>query len=228
MILRLLLSLLIGSLLALPAQADTVVSWNFDNATPNVVDANASSTNFIAGAGLASPSISGTATASGWQAGSAAAALTASDFWQFTVTADAGYQLNLESLTFDYSRQSSNGPSNLQVYLDGALVGSPTSVAVPGSFSLDLSSFSGLAEAVFQIVAWGANTGTPGGTSAGNLSLDNLVLSGEVSQVNGDVGPPPTAEIPEPMSIAVWSLLGVAGLAYRWRRKRQAADAVVT
>ncbi len=28
------------------------------------------------------------------------------------------------------------------------------------------------------------------------------------------------AEVPEPASLAVWSLMGVAGLAYRWRRKK--------
>jgi hypothetical protein len=36
----------------------------------------------------------------------------------------------------------------------------------------------------------------------------------------------PPAEVPEPASIAVWSLVGVAGLAYRWsRKKRNAGEA---
>ncbi len=58
----------------------------------------------------------------------------------------------------------------------------------------------------------GAAPGFPGGS----YDPDPLYV-GIISQLA-----PAPAEVPEPASLAVWSLMGVAGLAYRWRSKKQA------
>lgn len=51
--------------------------------------------------------------------------------------------------------------------------------------------------------------------SSGSYDPDPLYV-GIISQLA-----PAPAEVPEPASLAVWSLMGVAGLAYRWRSKKQ-------
>jgi len=54
--------------------------------------------------------------------------------------------------------------------------------------------------------------------SGGSYDPDPLYV-GIISQLA-----PAPAEVPEPASLAVWSLMGIAGLAYRWRRKKTNAS----
>jgi len=55
----------------------------------------------------------------------------------------------------------------------------------------------------------------------GKPSTDVLMLADDGG--NGNGGGPGNEVVPEPASIAVWSLLGLVGAAAAWRRKRRAA-----
>ena len=61
-----------------------------------------------------------------------------------------------------------------------------------------------------------AGVGAAPGFASGSYDPDPLYV-GIISQLATT-----PAEVPEPASLAVWSLMGVAGLAYRWRSKKQA------
>lgn len=61
-----------------------------------------------------------------------------------------------------------------------------------------------------------------GATTNYHAFADNvtIVSSGNSTTYNFNVTDP-AAEVPEPASLAVWSLMGVAGLAYRWRHRKK-------
>ncbi len=99
---------LLGLVVAHESQAALIVEYNFDdgNAVANVVHADVTASNFDGGSGVNFVSYAdANAGGRGFRTASAAAALTAMDYWQFTVTAVPGRALNLTNLTFDEIRE---------------------------------------------------------------------------------------------------------------------------
>lgn len=140
---------------------------------------------------------------------SQATAISANDYWSFTLTPNAG-QLNLTSLTLDYSRSATTGSptalfirSSVDSYtanllLDTAIPASPSFDAT----SIDLSGalFQGLSSPItFRLYAYGATVSTA------SLRFDNITLNGAVA-------------VPEPNAVQ----LSVAGLILllKFRRNR--------
>ncbi len=115
-------------------------------------------------------------------------AIDTSQYLQFTVTADAGYRLDLESLTYSYARAGGGSPSrgprsgavrsSFENYLAGSGAGSSFEPANNGSTGTstwnftDYSSGSG-GNATFRFYGWDSGSG--------HLDLDNVTLNGEVT-----------------------------------------------
>ncbi|HKI69858.1 MAG TPA: hypothetical protein VKA67_09740, partial [Verrucomicrobiae bacterium] len=107
--------------------ADTIAQWTFetDVQTPASVDPNVTHSDFVLSSGsvvfhsgnapTAVTGISGT----GWTASSP----NDSDakWWEFTITANSGYVLDLASLTFD-DRASGTGAADWSVAINGVMV----------------------------------------------------------------------------------------------------------
>ncbi len=112
------------------AEAAPLVVFNFTdlNATADIVAANVTSSPFAEGGGLLNESFaSGAANARGWNPSDGAAeALANGDFWTFTVSAQAGYVFDVDSIALDEWRESA-GPMEFQLFAGGALIGSALS-----------------------------------------------------------------------------------------------------
>jgi hypothetical protein len=121
-----------------------------------------------------------------------AAADQISDYAQFTVTATAGWRVNLENLTFKYTRQDMNanrqGPLNGQVrssfesYAAGSGTGStfaPTTTQQTATWNFtDYSTTQVDPGATFRIYGWNS----PGNPSSNmRMLLDDITLNGSVT-----------------------------------------------
>lgn len=136
---------------------------------------------------------------------SAGSTIEPAEYYEFTVTADSGYQLDLSSLTFDYNQ--TNSGDSYAVYVRSSLdafVGDLHSFSRAGSTTfigrtVDLSAveFNGLTGITFRFYF----TDTSGSTGRAHV-IDNVVLDGAV--------------IPEPAS---WTLACLGG-AILLRRRR--------
>ena len=230
------------AMLASSANAAILANYDFDSTifipTPNVNGAKSSAstvqpTNGTASAFTftinssedASPTDSGFSTSTSNHAfirskatgTDAAAAAADDDFFNFTVTANSGYQLNLTSLTFDLGATSSSSfTSTLYVWSGvtpptaGNVIGSGTASSAGGtpifssnnkSISLTAPAYQGLQTITFRLAfADSLNAG-----DAINR-LDNVVLNGDVV-------------VPEPASLG---LLGLGALMLRRRRTASA------
>ena len=104
------------------------------------------------------------------------------DYFEFTVTAEGGKVLNLETLTFDTSR-SGSAPDRCTVYTSADGFSSPvlSYFGVPGSASVDLMGvdFQGLDSVTVRIVPHGNNTGQS--QNSRYQAYDNVSLTGQVS-----------------------------------------------
>src|SRR5262245_22199934 len=146
-----------------------IVGFDFTtSAAPSTLDPNVTSTDFTAGSGLLSATFVPNATARKWNSNSAALALSHSELWTFTVTPDAGQQLNLTSISFNEwhrATETHHGPENFQVLVNGSLVSPPpppevasTATSSPGTTHTFLFNLPGLINpAMIQIIAWNAH-----------------------------------------------------------------------
>jgi hypothetical protein len=182
------------------APAALIVEYTFNGSgAPNVVDPNATASTFAAGVGLSGPAFPLSAAATGWDAADASAAIVAGDYWEFTVTADPQYLLDLESITFE-SFTFADGPPSFGLEIDSVLfVASQSTV---GPVSIDLTSLALEGSFTFRIAGFGAPS------AAGFWFIDDL-------QVNG-------AAVPEPSGLLLAGTL-VPGFLISRRRRRLAS-----
>lgn len=189
------------------AHCALIAEFNFDDldGVADFLDAHVSSTDFLAGAGLVQDSFAGADAASrGWiAAANAPGAVGQAKYWEFTVTANPGYLLNLSSLTFDEFKGAS-GPANFQVQVNNILIGSPlTPTTTSVNHILDLSSFTGVTSANVRLIAWdSANNGVNS-----NWNVDNIELSG--------------AAVPEPSALLLAVMLAPGYAAFGRRKRRE-------
>lgn len=226
-----LLSLVVPGAIALgaagPASADVITDYRFDNgsAASSDTELNSDAGDF----GFSDTTNDGdSAVETGLSASSDSTflrsdatgstqneALDDDDFFEFTVTADAGYELNLDDLALDgfseprgvtmtiYLQSSLGGFGSANpVIASGTFIEAP--MTSPDSLTLDLGAaqFDGLSSITFRLFISDDKTQN---NQIGRL--DNIRLSGVVSL------------IPEPASVA---LLGLGALMIGARRRRGA------
>ena len=97
-----------------------VLAWNLNTKTGSEVsdaattqDANLSSSLLTRGAGVTASGLANAFSSSGWDAPTKAAAIAGNKYYQFTVTAAAGFQVSLSTLDV-YFRRSATGPQGFQ------------------------------------------------------------------------------------------------------------------
>lgn len=148
------------------------------------------------------------ASSANWVAGGSAA--DPAEFLSFSLSPDAGYELDLTSLTFKAS-SSSSGPLNVSValYVGGifqessatflpVITATATTAAMGSAHTFDFADHPDIGagtSAQFRIYAWG------GSSSTGTFRLDDISIHGSLQAV----------AIPEPSTYAV--LLGAITLA---------------
>lgn len=198
------------------------------NVVPDPVAANMSSSN-ISVFPDAGPAVSSTSRTAFLRASadavSEAGAVGSNDYWEFTLTADSGFQLDLDEITFPFGGSSSEGDFNTFFFVRTDLdnyattIGSndvlvPNGTAVSGSnyepamldtMSISLSgdpTYQGLDSISFRIYAYSD------GSSSNQISRMSQI------EVLGDV-----TAIPEPGVTA--ALLGLAGMLAVIRMRRR-------
>jgi len=217
------LALAFAGLLAVDAQAQVILAWDFNgNAgseltdTADVFGTNISNTGpsgvISRGAGNNPATNGGRFNANGWTETSLANAIAADDFFEWTITADSGFQINLDSITFNFQR-SGTGPTEFAIRssLD--------------SFASDVATFTGLANGTTQTVDnttlgasfnafttatfrfYGFGSTNAGGSAGFEGTGNDLILNGAVTAV------------PEPSTLALISL-GL-GMVYLIRHRRK-------
>lgn len=238
------LALIITALIAVgdrSAQGQLVIyDFTDDSLSPNTA-ANISASNFGIGPGITAESASNfsfsgngvpsdgillrspgmTATEAGADAGN--------DYLSFSVAPDTDFVLNLESLTFDLVGSDNSSPNNNYV----------GEVAVR-------SSLDGFANTLATFAATNAGAGNPMPAQWDNESLDltgaefqgvttpiefrlflfaNANSAGDVTRFDNVTLNGTAAAVPEPASLALWSLLGLGfGALLLIRRGRKAAS----
>ncbi len=228
------------------SSAAVIASYDFDDDATGLQDltnaANLTAGDVGVGAGLASGSggaglsasrnnlfaTSNRVTGSNQTAGTVSAAVADDDYFGFTLTPDVGYQLNLESFSFNIGFNSFNQPNGASFFvvrtsadgfannasivysydeavdpvLDNANSGRiAPKVIVP---VVDLSSLTGLTGAI-EIRVYVFDSGPSSGSSTPSLRLDDFVVNGEA------------VLIPEPAAVMLMSLGGVLILSRRRR-----------
>ena len=147
-------------------------------------------------------------------------AISAGNYFQFTIAASAGYVLNLSSIELN-AESSATGSNNAAImssiagFTNGSELASVTGKAgVTGGFDSDGSGFGapislaapayqGITQATFRFYGWGSTSGA-GVTALRNLSGNDLIINGT------------SALVPEPSS----ALLGAFGSLLLLRRRR--------
>lgn len=207
----------------------TLLEWDMSGVdqstvtlTAGTVATNISSTSpsgvLSRGAGASLPGSTGSNNfgASGFDSASLAAAITANDFFSFSITVNSGFTMSLTNLEFNMQR-TSGGPTNAAVmssvggFTDGSEVSSYTvsSATGGGDQSIVLSSMSNLSGTVeFRVYGWGGGGGTTDKFRFRNLSSGDLEITGTTASA-----------VPEPASFA--SLMGIFALGFiKFRRRR--------
>jgi hypothetical protein len=217
-----------GFWLAVPAPAQQIIQYNFDNTTaippsttaaPSSMNPNVTGNSIVSGPNLVQDytltvytsqvlraEINPTATPD------ETSAVNTGTFWSFTVQPNTGFRMNFTSFTFDAARGGTAAPRTWYLYssIGGFNPGSAIASAEVLTDRPNLGPFSvSLAGAQFQgltaPVELRMYLSTPGNTQS--LEFDNVTLNGTV------------VVIPEPSSILVLAACaGVVGAVYRRRR----------
>jgi hypothetical protein len=145
--------------------------------TGQTLNANITSTGIGRGAGVAQSAANNRYNVSGVNSTSLANAITANDYFQFSITPNACYEIDFTSLV--YTSQISTGSINLALRSSVDAYGSniATSTSTTGAtFSLAAASLQNInSNIVFRLYAWGASAG------ATTFSINDFTFNGTVS-----------------------------------------------
>lgn len=181
---------------ALPAQADTLATFDFAGAAGSETTSNA---NFVAtgitapvtisrGSGLTATANADRFNAQGWGESSAANALANGDYFEWTITPDAGSSISITQIAFNVQR-SNTGASNLvlRTSVDGYTADIATLANFAGNNATvrstnDTSGVAGLqgltAPVTMRVIGW---TGVSGGSMGFEGPGNDIVILGDVS-----------------------------------------------
>jgi hypothetical protein len=163
---------------------NATVSWNFDGSS--LVSATTDNTlatgdNAVYGSGVGNqnffngnPSSGDAIAGNNWQEASATDAFNNGDYFEFTINADPGAELTINSIGFE-DDASGTGPSNWAIFVDGSQEGSGATAEdfdppSPHSISTSNTVPAG-GSAVVRIAAWGASFST------GTWRIDNVSIA---------------------------------------------------
>jgi hypothetical protein len=209
-------------LLSSSIRADIVAEFDFTGSPGNQMSEPAelplptgvaSISNITRGGGISAQSMGDSINSAGWTEGSANDAVTAGDFYTFTITPAAGYTLTLTSIDFAEKATGAQHPTNFAVRsnISGAtnlLTGTPVKDDLNTHQVTLGAAFQNLVgEVIFQLIGWGGNSAGLGHQWAlMNGDAGGLVVNGTINAV------------PEP---GAWLLGGVTcgtlGLGYGGR-----------
>lgn len=194
-----------------------------DFQAPATTDAAVTASNLTLSSSLTYSAATGVLIARGFTVApsSLEAAVTAEDYFAFSLAPTAGNSLSLTSLTYTLRVVEATSPTTTQwaysldninfVALGTALV-EPASAATYGNLSVSLSDVLALQDVsstvYFHLYAWNASA-TTGRTGIGNVTGNDLVVNGSV------------AAIPEPRSY--WLLLSAAAILLALKLRRRTA-----
>ncbi len=215
------------------ASGAVIAQYNFNNSADRTVsidaEPNSTASAFVTsgGGGFSSASNSAIQTYANITSSSVATAISSNDYFGFTVTPSLGQAFSLTNLTFDSTTRFQFGDGgSVSFFVRSSLDGftsdlasysqtSPSTVAVPPSSSVNDAvarnvSLSGVLfqnqPAPIQLrIYFYENIGNSTATDA--FRVDNVILNGTVAEV--------TAAVPEPASIGIAMLGGLALLARR-------------
>jgi hypothetical protein len=210
--------------MAIGAKAQ-IITFNFTGTNPgqngpwtttSFIDSNVTlSTGFSLGSGISGNTGNNRFNASFWTTTTLESdAITNGDFLTFTLTAQPGFVMNLNSASISYTLQNSGtGPDFAGVYTSvggftaGSAASTPTlnaaGATTPTTFSLAASGFNNLSTITFRIYGWGASS------TAGTLSANAFSITGGS-----------TSAVPEPSTYMM--LLGGALMMILVVRRKQA------
>jgi hypothetical protein len=204
-------------LLSFPLHAQTVLlGWEMNGLSaygpspfaPGTIDPDVLSGGLVRGTGIGT---TGTAAANAWGGNDAATisladAITAGDFFTFTITPDPGHRLSLSSIAAYNIRRSASGPTTgqwqyrvgnsgtFQALGSAITYGTVTTATGNPQAAITLSGISALQNipadttVTFRLVHWG-------GTAAGGTVYFNQFQTGDDLRLLGTVEECPTAEI---------------------------------
>jgi len=198
--------------IAAAAHADMLVAWDFNGyvgseavGTSTTVNANMEDPAYITrGAGAVPALNGGRFNANNWTETSLANAITAEDYFTWTINADPGYVFAVTNVAFNFQRSSTGGQDwALRSSADGFATDIQTWSALGnGSYNTDtvLGSASSL-----EFRFYGYNGSSTAGTAGFEGTGDDLTVYGTL------------AAIPEPTTLALLA----AGLALLLNRRRK-------
>jgi len=188
-----------------PGDMITVSNWTFANGAGISNDGNAQTGRASAPVGkfngennLAQPPAGGAPPTGG-----------AANLHSFSITIPAGVAIDLEEVSFDFSRATGSGQQRWLAFktsLDSDLlfseIGPPRPALESAVVDLSGSQYQGLTDQTIDF-QWFA-----GGPGTGDIDIDSILINAS-----------PTL-VPEPTSIAIWSLIGVGLIGFGYGRYR--------
>ena len=228
------------SAMSIRSEAAILLSWNTnanlgtETSEPSVTnDLSISAAALTLGAGVTAAGNGNRFGGSSWfDAGNTVAgntigeAVTGNNFIEFTVAPLAGFQFSATSFDFIWDR-SSTGPSAVAIRSSvdsfASDIGSVTGLLTGGTATTTLNTIpitglNNIATATtFRAYGFNATatTGTGGFDTVTGTTTANVIFNGDVTAV------------PEPTSMALIGMFGVAGLAARYRRKNASSTVAV-
>ncbi len=162
-----------------------IVEWNFNatNATalePTTVSANVTESNMSFGSGITSGNqVSGSGCGQAYTSSGYQATFSSADYWEFTLTPDATYTVDVTAIDFDV-RVSNAALGNFEIRssLDAyaAAIGSGSGFSTScAAESATITMAPSTAAVTFRLYFWGASAATT------TLRIDNLSVNGDVA-----------------------------------------------